>query len=178
MTVQKILTVPNPILRQKSKPVEKIDKKINNLVKDLIDTAKAAKEPKGVGLSAVQIGKLVRVFVIKQEKKFIPFINPKIVWQSKKMFSQVLKKEKQFLEGCLSVPNYYGFVDRPHMVKLEWQNLQGKSHKEKFKDKQSAYIHHEVDHLDGILFIDRILAQKGKLYKLGRKKVFVEIKLP
>jgi len=168
MAVKKIITTSNPILRQKSKPVKKIDKKIKELVIDLTDTAKAAKEPRGVGLSAVQIGKLARVFVIKLDKEFIPLINPEITWQSKKLFSQVLEKEKQFLEGCLSVPGYYGFIDRPSVVELKWQDLAGKTHQEKFKDKQSAYVQHELDHLDGILFVERILEQKGKLYKLEK----------
>lgn len=198
MVVRKILTVPNPILREKSKRVNPPigeDKKITNLVKDLIDTARAAEEPKSVGLSAVQIGKLVRIFVIKRGKKFVPFINPKIVWQSKKLFSQVLKKDKQFLEGCLSVPGYYGFVDRPYEVKLKWQDFEGKIHQGKFEDKESAYVQHELDHLDGILFVNRILEQKarlpspgakatggqGKIYRLERdkegKEIFVEVEI-
>ena len=122
MAIKKILTVPDTKLRQQSKPIKKINKKIEKLVNDLINTAKAAKEPKGVGLSAIQIGKPLRVFVIKKGRKFVPFINPKIIWQSKKMLSQVLEKENVFLEGCLSVPGYYGFVDRPHAVKIKWQD--------------------------------------------------------
>lgn len=181
MAVKKIITTPNPILWQKSKPVKKIDKKIKKLVVDLTDTAKAAKEPKGVGLSAIQIGKLVRIFVIKKGKDFIPLINPEITWRSKKTFSQVLEKEKQFLEGCLSVPGYYGFVDRPSAVKLKWQDLKGKTHQEKFEGKQSAYVQHELDHLNGILFVERILEQKGKLYKLEKdsqgEETLVEVEL-
>ena len=181
MTKQKIITVPNPILRQKSKPVGKIDKKIKQLVKDLVDTAKAAEEPKGVGLSAIQIGKPVRVFVIKRGKKFIPFINPQITWRSKKKLSQALEEEELFLEGCLSVPSFYGFVDRPCAVKLKWQDLKGKIREEKFEGKQSAYVQHELDHLNGILFVDRILEQKQKIYKLERDKegeeVFIEVEI-
>lgn len=181
MAKLKILTIPNPILRKRSKPVKKIDKRTKKLVVDLIDTAKAAKEPKSVGLSAVQIGKPVRVFVIKRGDKFTPIINPEIVWQSKKLFSQTLEKEKQFLEGCLSAPGYYGFVDRPYAVKLSWLDLKGKTHQEKFKGKPSAYVQHELDHLDGILFVGRILEQKGKLYKLEKdekgEEQFVEVEI-
>lgn len=181
MAIKKIITVPNPILRQKSKPVAKIDKKTKQLVKDLVDTAKAAEEPKGVGLSAIQIGKPVRVFVIKRGKKFIPFINPQITWRSKKTLSQALEKEELFLEGCLSVPSFYGFVDRPQAIKLKWQDLAGKTHEEKFEDKESAYVQHELDHLDGVLFVERILEQKGKIYKLTKdkegKEVFVEVEI-
>ncbi len=181
MAVKKIIIVPNPKLRQQSKPVKKIDKKIEKLVKDLIDTAKAAKEPKGVGLSAIQISKPVRVFVIKRGKKFTPFINPIITWKSKKKHSQVLEKEKLFLEGCLSIPNFYGFVDRPHVVKLKWQDLKGKTHQDKFENKESTFVQHELDHLNGILFVDRVLKQQGKVYKLGKdkegKEIFVEVEI-
>lgn len=170
MAIKKIITVPNPILKKKSKPVKKFDKKLNRLVADLIDTAKASKEPKGVGLSAVQIGELVRIFVIKRDKQFISFINPKITWQSKKMFSKVLKKDNLFLEGCLSIPNYYGFVDRPYAVKLEWQDLKGKIYQERFEKKESAYIQHELDHLNGILFVDWVLKQNNQLYKVEKDK--------
>lgn len=187
----KIIIVPNPILRQKSKPVKSAsskrrpapgwDKKIRKLIAFLIKTVQMAKEPKGVGLSAVQIGKPVRIFVIKRGEEFIPFINPKITWQSKKMLSQVLKKEELFLEGCLSLPDYYGFVDRPHAVKLEWQDQEGKKHQEKFAGKESGYVQHEYDHLEGILFVDRILEQKGKVYKLEKdeegEEVLMEVKI-
>ncbi|HUS52258.1 MAG TPA: peptide deformylase [Candidatus Bathyarchaeia archaeon] len=170
MAIKKIITVPESSLRQKSKPVKKIDQKIKNLARDLADTVTAAKEPRGVGLSAIQIKKPIRIFVIKKGKKFVPFVNPKIVWQSKKSFSQVLDQEKLFLEGCLSIPGFYGFVDRPSEIELVWQDLKGKAHQEKFADRQSAYIQHELDHLNGILFIDRVLTQKGKIFKLEKDK--------
>lgn len=181
MAIKKIITVPNSLLRKKSKPVKKIDKKIEQLVIDLIETGKAAKEPKGVGLSAIQIGKPIRIFVVKLEKQFIPFINPQISWRSKKKFSQVLKKEERFLEGCLSIPGYYGFVDRPSSVKLSWQDLEGKTQTRKFKERESAYVQHELDHLNGVLFTDHVLKQKNKLYKLEKdekgKEVFTEIEI-
>lgn len=166
--VKKIITVPDSLLRKKAKPVTKIDKKVKKLVNDLIKSAEAAKEPEGVGLSAIQIGELKRIFIIKRGSKFEVFLNPKITWKSKKKFSQVLEKEKRFLEGCLSVPGYYAFVDRPYKVKLQWQDLKGKPHQEKFKDKQSAYVQHEFDHLNGILFVDRALKQGEKIYQLKK----------
>lgn len=181
MARAKIIIVPNPLLRQKSKPVKRVNQKIKRLAKDLIDTTKAAREPRGVGLSAIQIGKPARIFVIRRDKEFIPFINPKIVWQSKKNFSQVLEKEKLFIEGCLSIPGYYGFVDRPHAIKLKWQDLKGKNHQEKFENRESAYVQHELDHLNGILFVNRILEQDGKIYKLEKDKkgeeTLVEVEL-
>ncbi len=170
MTAKKIITVPSPILRKKSKPVKKFDEKLNRLVINLINTAKASEEPKGVGLSAIQIGEPVRIFVIKRNEKFVPFINPKIIWRSKKMFSRVLKKDNLFLEGCLSIPNYYGLVDRSYAVKLKWQDLKGNTYQEKFEKKESAYIQHELDHLNGILFVDWVLKQGSQLYKSEKDK--------
>jgi peptide deformylase len=175
MAVKKIITVSNPKLRQKSKPVKKIDKKIKQLVKNLIETAKAAEEPKGVGLSAIQINKPIRVFIIKRGNKFTPFINPKITWQAKNKLSQVLEKEKLLLEGCLSIPGFFGFVDRPYAVKLQWQDLEGKKHQEKFEDKEATFVQHELDHLNGILFTDHILKQKGKIFKIEKDEEGTEI---
>jgi len=181
MAIRKIIVVPDPRLRQQSKPVKQVDKKIKQLVNDLIDTAKASKEPKGVGLSAIQINKPLRVFVIKRGKKFFPFINPKIIWQSKKMLSDVLDKEKLYLEGCLSVPSFYGFVDRPYAAKIKWQDLKGKRQQGKFEEKEATFVQHELDHLNGILFVDRILKQQGKVYKLEKdkegKEIFVEVEI-
>ncbi len=181
MAIRKIITVPNPKLRQSSKPVKKIDKKTEKLVKDLIDTAKAAEEPKGVGLSAIQLNKPVRVFVIKKGRRFTPFINPKLTWQSKKLLSQTLEKEKLYLEGCLSVPGFYGFVDRPQAIRLKWQDLKGKAHQEKFENKEATFVQHELDHLNGILFVDHILKQQGKLYKIKKdkegKEIFIEVEI-
>lgn len=182
MAVRKTITVPNPILRRKSKPITLPgNKKNKKLVANLIETAKAAKEPKGVGLSAIQIGQPVRAFVIKRDKKFVPFINPKITWRSKKTFSQALEKDKLFLEGCLSIPDYYGFVNRPYAIKLEWQDLENKTRQEKFENKESAYVQHELDHLNGILFIDRLLKQKNQLYKVEKdkdgKEALVEVEI-
>ena len=181
MAVEKIITVPNPNLRKKSKPIKKITPRIKKLVKDLIDTAKAQKEPEGVGLSAVQIDKQDRVFVVLLDGKFIAFINPEITWRSAKKFSQVLKEHERFMEGCLSIPNYFALVDRPYSVKLKWQNLNGKVQERKFEGKPSAYVQHELDHLDGIIFVDRALKQGAKIYELQKspegEEELVEIEL-
>jgi len=181
MAVKKIITAPDSKLRQVSKPVKKIDHKIKQLVKDLIDTAQAAEEPKGVGLSAVQINEPIRVFVIKRGNKFTPFINPQITWQSRKKLSDVLEEENLILEGCLSVPGYYGFVNRPASVKMKWQDLEDKNHQEKFIDKEATFVQHELDHLNGILFVDHVLKQQGKIYNLEKdkegKEIFVEVEI-
>lgn len=166
MAVKKIITVPDSVLRQKSKPVERVDKKIRLLAKDLVETAQTASDPEGVGLSAVQIGVLFRVFVVKLDGQFTEFINPEIIKSSQKMFSDTQDKDKRFMEGCLSVPGYYALVDRPHQVTLRWQSLKGKSFEKEFEGKHSAYVQHELDHLNAVLFTDRALEQKQKIFKL------------
>ncbi|MFH1840734.1 MAG: peptide deformylase [Candidatus Shapirobacteria bacterium] len=163
--IRKIITVPDPRLRQKSKPVKKINQKIKNLVNDLIETVRVLKEIKGVGLSAVQVGEAVRVFVVERDKKLAAFINPEITEHSSETLAQRLTEKQRFWEGCLSVPTYYGAVDRPYQIKMRWQDVTGQNHEAVFVNKEAAYLQHEYDHLEGVLFVDRILAQKGKVYK-------------
>jgi peptide deformylase len=181
----KIRCVPDHILRQKSKPVLKIDKKIKKMAKEMINfLAKGTKGKRiGVGLSAVQIGKPLRLFIAfdPQKEKDKVFLNPQITWQSKKMTKGVPESENEN-EGCLSVPGYWGKVKRHWQIKLAYQDLQGKKHHQKFKGFLSTVIQHETDHLNGILFVDRILKQKGKIYKVEKDKegqeVLVEVKFP
>jgi len=179
--VQKIITVPDPILRQKAKPVVRVDKKIKNLVRDLKDTLKAADNPKGIGLSAPQVGVSKQVMIIKLGGKIIPIINPQITYISKQTLFQTLEKEKRFLEGCLSVPGYWGYVDRSYKIKTKYQDLSGNQVEEEYEGKQAALFQHEYDHLEGVLFIDRVLQQKGKIYKIEKnekgEEELVEIKL-
>jgi len=186
--IQKIITIPNPLLRQKSKPVGKIDKKIEKVIADLLETVKNASEPEGLGLSAIQIGQLLRIFVAKTGKNFRVFINPKITFSSKETLKKVLKKEQQFFEGCLSIPGIYGFVDRPYQIKMEWQDEKGRKHSRTFTNRNSVCLQHELDHSEGILFIDHILKQKGsprgeagKIYELKKNQkgedLFEEVEL-
>lgn len=181
MAIQKILTVPNPILRQKSKPVGKIDKKIKNLVAQMVQFLKTGAKGKriGVGLSAPQVSQLLRIIVVwsKSSRRFLPIINPELLWQSKRTRLGVPESKNPY-EGCLSVPDVWGKVRRHSVIKILYKTPTGQPVIRKFKGPAGVIIQHELDHLNGILFIDRILAQKGKLYKLGRKKAFVEIKLP
>jgi len=180
MAQQKIITIPNKVLKQKSKPVKKIDKKIREIIKDLKDTIKNSSDPEGIGLSAVQINKLVRIFIAKINNHFEIFINPKLTL-SKKTITQMLPKKDLFFEGCLSIPKIYGFVDRPYQIQVEWENEEGKTKKQTFKGKESICLQHETDHLNGILFIERALKQNNKLYKLTKdekdKDIFEEIKI-
>ena len=182
MSKQKILTVPNPLLRQKSKPVQKIDKKIQKIVRDLKDTLKIEEGPQGVGLAAPQIGQPYRLCLVfsKKSKKFLTLINPEIIWKSKAMVNRVPESKNPY-EGCLSVPGYWGLVKRYKEIKVCYFTEGGKKVTRKFSGFTATVAQHEIDHLDGILFIDRILEQKSKLYKLEKgkdgKEIFREVEI-
>ena len=172
MAVKKIIIVGNKNLSQRSKPVNLktgIDKKTTAIIKDLLDTVKVASDPEGVGLSAIQINYPVRIFIAKVNDQFEIFINPLIKSFSKKSLSQVLPKKKLFFEGCLSVPKIYGFVDRPYQIKIEWQTPEGKIKKGKFSNREAVCLQHEINHLDGILFTQKVLEQNGKLLQIKKE---------
>lgn len=159
----KLVTVPNPLLRQVSQPITKIDKKIIQLVQNMIDTLARGPEGErlGVGLSAVQIGKPKRLFVIFSRGHYLVFINPQLTWVSPRLNSH----PKQ-MEGCLSIPGLYGLVTRPDAVKIRFQNLDGQWQEKKFTGLTATVVQHEFDHLEGVLFIDHLLKQKGRLFEV------------
>jgi peptide deformylase len=168
----KFVTVPDPSLRKRSKPVEKIDQKILKWIKELKKALVEAHDPPGVGLSAVQIGKPIRIFLARKDVKFKPkvFINPEITWQSKAVTDGVPNRQNK-LEGCLSVPNYYGIVHRAKQIKLRWQDESRQRQTAKFSGFLATVIQHEMDHINGILFIDRVLEQGNKLYQIEDEKL-------
>ncbi len=157
-----ILTIPAPILRQQSRKVEKFDQQLQELVKTLTQLLKIQKDPLGLGLSAPQIGVLKRVFVVRAPVKIKPFVNPEIV-----KFS---KKKVAMLEGCLSIPLYFGHVIRPAEVEVAAYDVNGKKFQETYDGLTARAIQHEIDHLNGILFIDHVHDQNGKLYRLQKTK--------
>lgn len=170
-----ILTTPNPFLKHKAKPLGSWDKKTVKEVAQMAEILKNTINPKGVGLAATQVGLDKRLFILLDEEKQTTkvFINPEIISISQKMLSSVYKKKKdRWLEGCLSIPKIWGFVDRSFSIKLQYQvpklaagNWQLETISEEFRDVESAYIQHEVDHLNGILFTDRIIEQKGQILR-------------
>lgn len=169
LKLMKILTTPNSFLRHKAKPVVSYDKKLEKQIADMIVTLKAATDPEGVGLAATQVGLDRRLFIVILSGKPEVFINPEITEQSTAMLSEVHPKEKsRWLEGCLSIPRIWGFVDRPYSVEVSYltpdKGKLVKRHR-KFEDAESAYIQHENDHINGILFTDHILKQGGQLYQ-------------
>lgn len=163
--IQKIVDVKSAVLRKKAKEVTVIDKKILTLIKDMRDTLKVQKDPEGVGLAAPQIGKSYQIFVIDYKKFKRVVINPRIIKLSKVKKLNSETKKKDILEGCLSLPHYYGPIKRASKIEIEYMNELGAKKTEKFEGFEAQIIQHEMDHLNGILFIDKILEQKAPLYK-------------
>ncbi|KKS93768.1 MAG: Peptide deformylase [Candidatus Collierbacteria bacterium GW2011_GWB1_44_6] len=165
----KILVTPDKFLRLTAKSVVVYDKKLEKQISEMIKTLKSAKDPEGVGLAATQVGINRRLFIVTLSGKPEVFINPTITNQSKAMLSEVHPKKKdRWLEGCLSLPGIWGFVDRPYSIEIEYQTPhEGKlvPRHRKFEDAESAYVLHENDHLDGILFTDHILKQGGQIFR-------------
>jgi peptide deformylase len=136
----------------------------------MTSTLKKTTDPKGVGLAATQVGINRRLFILLDKNKPKIFINPEITKISHLTFSQVIKNEDEmWMEGCLSIPKIWGFVDRPHKVTVKYQTLDQNDKlvekEEEFEGIESAFVQHERDHLDGILFTDHVLKQNGQLYQ-------------
>ncbi|MCS7183782.1 MAG: peptide deformylase [Patescibacteria group bacterium] len=140
-----ILTYPNNFLKKKTKSVNYFDKNLNEIVKKM---KKIIVENNGVGLAANQIGLDMALFVARPKDKFYIFINPKIL----KGWEEEVKEE-----GCLSLPNKWGLVKRFNKIYLEYQDMRGKKKKLKTSGLLAHIIQHEVDHLNGILFINKAI---------------------
>ena len=148
MPIREILTEPNKILRQKSLVVNEVNKDIQNLMDDMLLTMYAAP---GIGLAAIQIGIPKRVIVIDlsrndEEKKPNYFINPEILWTS--------KNDVVYEEGCLSVPGQFAEINRPDKCTVKYLDYHGNAKKLNAQGLLATCIQHEIDHLEGILFID------------------------
>jgi peptide deformylase len=170
MTVRPILTAPDPRLQAVSTDVEKMDAEIRKLVDDMAESMYAAD---GIGLAAVQIGVPKRVIVIdldQKEGKKNPraFINPKIIWASEEM--------AVFEEGCLSVPEIWDDVERPARIKAEYLDLDGKKVELEADGMLATCLQHEMDHLNGVLFIDHLsrLKRSMAIKKLTKAKKLKE----
>ncbi|HEY8574029.1 peptide deformylase [Phenylobacterium sp.] len=150
MAVREILVVPHPLLKQVSQPVEKVDDELRALMDDMLETMYAAP---GIGLAAIQIGVPKRIIVMDlapqgEEKQPRYFVNPEILWAS--------EETAPYEEGCLSVPEIYDEVERPARVKLRYLNYQGEQVEEDAEGLFAVCIQHEMDHLEGVLFIDHL----------------------
>ncbi|MBS0249383.1 MAG: peptide deformylase [Proteobacteria bacterium] len=150
MAIRDILIIPEKKLRLKSQPIVGFDKPLRRLVDDMFETMY---EAPGIGLAAIQIGEPVRVITIDVAKKDDPkapqvFINPEIVWSS--------EDTSTYEEGCLSIPEYYEEVERPAKVRVKYVDVDGKAHEVEADGLLATCLQHEIDHINGILFIDHI----------------------
>ncbi len=146
MSRPQIITEPNPILRNKSQEIKQITPEIKQLI---LDMAKIMKESKGVGLAAPQVGYNIRLCLIETENGPLALINPKITWKS-------LRQEIEE-EGCLSCPGIWGLVKRSKIIYLKALNQEGNPISFRAKGFFARVIQHEIDHLDGILIIDKLV---------------------
>ena len=166
MAIKEILTEPNKILRQVSKPVQKVTKEEQSLMDDMLDTMYHAN---GIGLAAIQIGIPKRIIVMDiakkdEEKNPMYFVNPVIKNKNKDLST--------YEEGCLSVPNQFAEVDRPATCEVEYLNYHGEKKILKAEGLLATCIQHEMDHLEGILFIDYLSKLKKSMIikKLSKQK--------
>ena len=171
MAIRPIVEVPDPLLRQISTPVEKVDDEVRALIADMFETMYDAP---GIGLAAIQVGVPKRILVIDLQepaeeggdpvKDPRVFINPEIVQSS--------DQEVPYTEGCLSVPDQYAEVDRPDRIRARWLDEQGKAHEEEIEGLLATCLQHEMDHLEGVLFIDHLSRLKREmiLKKLAKQR--------
>ncbi|WP_455479465.1 peptide deformylase [Bartonella sp. B23] len=169
MLIKPLVTLPDPILRKMSQPVENIDSAIQKLADDMLNTMYYAK---GIGLAAVQIGIPLRMLVIDISEKDtlknpLVIINPEILWLS--------NERNIHKEGCLSIPEYYAEVERPKRLCVRYQNREGKQIEIEADHLLATCLQHEIDHLNGCLFIDHISKTKRdmvirKFKKRAKKK--------
>ena len=167
MSHLRIIEVPDPILRAQSTPVERIDGDLKRLAADMFETMYDAS---GIGLAAVQVAITRRLVVIDlQEPEPAPegeepgppvrrpmvFVNPEILWRS--------DARKTYNEGCLSIPEQYAEVERPDLIRARWLDAEGREQEAEFGGLMSVCLQHEVDHLNGVLFIDHISRLKREM---------------
>lgn len=168
MAVRDILVIPDKRLRLKSEPVKAVDKTLRALVEDMFETMYAAP---GIGLAAIQVGVARRVVTMDLAKKDEPkqpqvFINPEVTWAS--------DEKATYEEGCLSIPEYYEEVERPKSVKVKYFDLDLKPQEIEADGLLATCLQHEIDHINGVLFIDHISKLKRdmvmKKFKKAAKK--------
>ncbi|MFZ2869291.1 peptide deformylase [Zavarzinia sp.] len=173
MAIRPILIAPDPRLKQKSTPVTVFDAELQRLIDDMFETMYDAP---GIGLAAIQVGVPTRLLVVDlaregEEKAPRVFINPEITWTSEDELST-------YEEGCLSVPEQYADVERPARVRVRFHDAKGESHEEEMDGLLATCIQHEMDHLEGVLFVDHLslarrsllLRKVAKAKKLARAK--------
>lgn len=170
MSVRDIVILPDPMLREVSKAVSSVDKDVRLLFDDMLETMYKAP---GIGLAAIQIGVARRAIVVDtskdgEERQPLFMANPEIVWKSEEL--------SDYEEGCLSIPDYYEMVTRPAAVKVQYLDRQNEAQELNASGILATVIQHEVDHLNGVLFIDyisklkrdRVVKKFTKAQRLGK----------
>ena len=170
MTVKPLVILPDPILRRPSAPVERVDEAVRRLAADMLDTMYDAP---GIGLAAIQVGEPLRMLVIDLAKEDEPkapqvFLNPEVLSAS--------DERSLYEEGCLSIPDYYAEVERPAQVRVRYLGLDGARHEIEAEGLLATCLQHEIDHLNGVLFVDHISKLKRDMVirrftKAARKAV-------
>ena len=150
MSIKPLIILPDPVLRQASRPVERVDEQLRGFARDMLDTMYDAP---GIGLAAIQVGEPIRMLVIDLAKEDEPkapqiFINPEVLHQS--------EIRSVYEEGCLSIPDYYAEVERPAGVRVKFLDADGKEQEIAAEGLLATCLQHEIDHLNGVLFIDHI----------------------
>jgi len=164
MTLRPILIHPDPRLKKVVPPVRGIDNELRRLADDMLETMYDAP---GIGLAAPQVAEMTRMLVMDcvkgddQPPRPMVLINPQVTWASEELHT--------YEEGCLSIPDQYAEVTRPAVVDVKWQGLDGEEHTERFDGLWATCVQHEIDHLNGKLFIDYLGPMKRQL--ITRKMV-------
>jgi len=166
MALLPILVAPDPRLKLKAKPVEQVDEGVRRLMDDMAETMYAAP---GIGLAAPQVGALLRIVVAdvskdEGERQLLRMANPEVLWQSAELAI--------YNEGCLSLPEHYADVERPAEAKIRYLDPEGKRQEIHAKGLLATCLQHEIDHLEGTLFVDHISSLKRNiiLRKLAKTK--------
>ncbi len=164
-----IVKAPDAKLRVKTRSVKKITPALLKTIQEMIKVTKKFIDPEGVGLASTQVGNDEQYFISKSEDNtFTAVLNPEITSSG--------KRTKVFFEGCLSIPNYYGEVTRPTSIKVKYMDINGQMISKSLTGLDAWIFQHEYDHLNGTLFVDLVLAQKSKLYKVvGRDRAGAEL---
>lgn len=157
MTIKPLIILPDPVLRQLSEPVETVNAELRRLADDMLETMYDAP---GIGLAAIQIGVPRRLLVIDvskegEDKQPQVFVNPQILTSS--------DERSVYEEGCLSIPDYYAEVERPAAIKVEYVDLDGRQQTVEADGLLATCLQHEIDHLNGLLFIDYISKLKREM---------------
>ncbi len=155
MTAMPIFEIPDSVLREVAEPVPAVDDSVRALIDDMFETMYAAR---GIGLAATQVGVTKRVLVIDlqegEDEEGQPirnpqaFVNPELTWTS--------EETSTYNEGCLSIPEQYAEVERPARCRVKWLDRDGASHEDEFDGLMATCMQHEIDHLNGVLFIDHL----------------------